>query len=117
MPPSPSSAAAAAEDKTVAIVSYLTIIGFIIAIIMHSSKKTLLGAFHLRQALGLFVTGFVGWIVLMIIPVLGWILLPFYMLAILVLVIIGLIGAINGQMKPVPVLGQQYQKWFGGAFN
>lgn len=42
-----------AEDRTVAILTYLTIIGFIIAIVIHSSKKTALGSFHLRQGLGL----------------------------------------------------------------
>ncbi len=40
------------EDKTVAIVAYLTLIGFIIAIILNGQKKTALGAFHLRQMLG-----------------------------------------------------------------
>ena len=40
------------EDKMVAIVAYLTLIGFIVAIIIHMNKKTKLGAFHLRQMLG-----------------------------------------------------------------
>ena len=59
-PESPAPAASAVpakEDTTVALLSYITIIGFIIAIVLHSSKKTALGAFHLRQVLGLFVTG------------------------------------------------------------
>src|SRR5665213_3720454 len=51
-PPPP----AIAEDKTVAIVSYMTMLGFIIAIIIHTSKKTKLGAFHLRRMLGLWLT-------------------------------------------------------------
>ena len=101
-------AAAATEDKTVAILSYITLIGFIAAIVIHSNKKTQLGAFHLRQTLGLFLTSF-----LCIIPLLGILIA----LCILVLWIIGLVAAIKGEMKPVPLVGGMYQKWFGTAFN
>ena len=105
------------EDRTVAILAYITIIGFIIAIVMHGSKKTPLGSFHLRQALGLFITAFCCWLVLLMIPVVGWILIPFVMLGILVLAIMGLIAAAGGQLKPVPLLGDKYSKWFANAFN
>ncbi len=119
--------APAGEEKTVAILSYLTLIGFIIAIIMHGSKKTQLGTFHLQQALGLIVTAIAGGIAVMIvdiilgfIPVLGWMLILVinlgFSLGLLALVIIGLIAAINGQLKPLPVVGAMYQKWFGKAF-
>ena len=50
-------AATGGEDKTVAIIAYLTLIGFIVAIIVHMNKKTKLGAFHLRQMLGFLLTG------------------------------------------------------------
>ena len=101
--------------------------GFIIAIIMHNGKKTQLGTFHLQQALGLLVTGIAGCIVVMIcsvilafIPVLGWILsmvisLGFW-IGMLALMIIGIINAVNGASKPLPVVGAMYQKWFGKAF-
>jgi uncharacterized membrane protein len=107
------------EDRTVAILSYITIIGFIIAIVMHGSKKTQLGSFHLRQALGLFVTG-VGFglcvIILAFIPIIGWLAILLGWLSLLTLLIMGLIGAASGQQKPVPVMGVYYQKWFAGAF-
>ena len=57
MSTTPETPPAVAEDRTVAILSYITIIGFIIAIVMHSSKKTAIGAYHLRQCLGLLLTG------------------------------------------------------------
>ena len=113
--PAPATPAAATEDRTVAILAYITIIGFIIAIVMHSSKKTALGAYHLRQCLGLFITWLVG-SVLMVIPVLGWIIFPLVMIGGFVLWIMGLIAAINGQQKPMPVAGEYYLKWFAGAF-
>jgi len=108
------------EDRTVAILAYITIIGFIIAIVMHGSKKTALGAYHLRQALGLFITGLAFGLcafVLVFIPILGWLAIPIGWLCLLVLVIMGLISAASGQQKPVPVLGVYYQKWFGNAFT
>jgi uncharacterized membrane protein len=104
------------EDKTVAIVSYLTLIGFIAAIIIHSNKKTKLGAFHLRQMLG-FILSWLAVFVLFVIPIIGWILIPVFYLFMFVCWIMGLIAAINGQMKPMPIVGPMYQKWFGTTFD
>jgi uncharacterized membrane protein len=111
---------AATDDKTAAIVSYLTLIGFIVAIIIHGSKKTRLGAYHLRQSLGLMLTSIAIWVVAMIcifVPFVGWLVSLAAWLSLIVLWVIGLIAAANGQMKPVPVLGEYYQKWFGAAFD
>ena len=107
---------ATGEDKTVAIVAYLTLIGFIAAIIIHSNKKTKLGAYHLRQMLGWILSMFAV-IILIIIPFLGWILIPFFYLFMLICWIMGLIAAINGEMKPMPLVGPMYQKWFGTTFD
>jgi uncharacterized membrane protein len=107
--------AATTEDRTVAILTYITIIGFIIAIVMHSSKKTALGSYHLRQGLGLFVSAVVcGFF--MIIPLLNVLLIPVFCIGFFVLWVMGLIAAVNGQQKPMPVVGEYYQKWFSGAF-
>jgi uncharacterized membrane protein len=38
-------------------------------------------------------------------------------ICLLVLWIMGLISAIKGEMKPVPLMGPLYQKWFGNAFS
>jgi len=108
------------EDKTVAIVSYLTLIGFIVAVVMHSSKKTQLGAFHLRQMLGIFLTGIavvVCEFVLIFIPILGWLRIVALWVSMFVLWLLGLLSAVKGEMKPVPVVGPMYQKWFGTTFN
>lgn len=108
------------EDKTVAILSYITLIGFIAAIVIHSNKKTRLGAFHLRQVLGFFLTGMVvgfGGVVLLLIPILGVLCVFGLWVGMFVLWILGLIAAINGQMKPMPVVGPLYQQWFGNTFN
>ena len=119
-PPAPPTALASevpvTDDKTVAILSYITSVGFIVAVVLHGNKKTPLGTFHLRQALGLWITAIACWVVLMIIPVIGWIMIPFVMLGIFVLAVIGFIGAASGKMKPIPILGDKYQQWFNNTF-
>ncbi len=104
------------EDKTVALLAYITLIGFIIAIILHGQKKTALGAFHLRQMLGIVLTGVASYI-LIFIPILGWIAFPIVGILVFIMWIMGLIAAVNGEMKPTILLGKQYQEWFKNAFN
>jgi uncharacterized membrane protein len=119
-PPAAPAASSATEDNTVALVCYLTFIGFIIAIVMHNGKKTKLGAYHLRQMLGLILTGIVCWplnMILAFIPILGWACMFAIFVCLVVLWVMGLISAVNRQMKPVPVVGPLYQKWFGTAFD
>lgn len=117
VPPGPT---ATTDDRTVAILSYITIIGFIVALIIHSSKKTALGAYHLRQTLGLMLTSiallFAG-MVLAFVPYVGPLVSMALWLGLLVLWIVGLINAAKGEMKPMPVLGEQFQSWFSGTFN
>lgn len=107
--------ASSSEDKTVAIVAYITLIGFIVALIIHSSKKTQLGSFHLRQMLGLVIANFVAGAV-MIIPVLGWIAGFALFVCNFIMWVMGLIAAANGEMKPAPILGAKFQEWFKNAF-
>ncbi|MBR9853177.1 MAG: YtxH domain-containing protein [Algicola sp.] len=92
------------SGKTVAIVAHLTLIGWIIAIIMNSSNKTELGSFYVRQTLGIFLIGFV----LGIIPIINII----GILIVFVFWIMSLIGAINGNQKPVFLVGEYFQNWF-----
>ena len=121
-PETPAPATIAKEDSTVALLAYITIIGFIIAIVMHSSKKTALGTFHLRQTLGLLISAVVVWFACMIIafiPLVNLIMVllgPAVAIALFVLWIMGLIAAVNGQQKAMPVVGERYRKWFAGAF-
>lgn len=107
---------AASEDrgKTAAIIGYITIFGWLISLLAIHEKGEELSAFHLRQYLGLFLTAIVGSIILAFIPIVGWILLPVWSLLFLIAWIIGLIGAINGEMKPVFLFGKKFQKWFSG---
>ncbi|TDN95412.1 hypothetical protein DET49_1017 [Salegentibacter sp. 24] len=55
-------------------------------------------------SLGLFIIG--------MIPILGWVLSFLGSIFLLYLWIMGLINAINQKLKPVPILGHQFEKWF-----
>lgn len=91
------------DGKNIAIIAHLTFIGWIIALIMNSNNKTDFGSFYIRQMLGLVILSFV-----VLIPFLGWIL----WIAVAVLWVMSLIGAIGGKKSLTPVLGQQFQEWF-----
>lgn len=101
------------DGKTIAIIAYLTVIGLIIAFLMNNDKKNSFASFHIRQCLGIGLTGLalgaIG-----VIPILGWLISIFGSIFLFILWIIGLIGALNGERKHVPLLGEKYQEWLKG---
>ncbi len=107
------------NGKTVAILSYITIIGWLIAYFaMHKDKKTALGSYHLRQSLLLFLCAIAWNVVTMILgsflPAIVNTILSLASLVFLVLWVIGLIAAINEQRKPIPLVGEKAQGMFPG---
>lgn len=118
VPPAPA-AESPVEDKTVAILAYVTpilcYVGIVIAIVMHNNKKTKIGAYHLRQSLGLLCLSLAN-VVFSLIPLIG-LLGMIVGLGIFVLWILGLVNAINGVQKPIPVVGEHFAKWFATTFE
>ena len=104
------------NGKTIAVLSYITLIGWIIALVMNSSNKTKLGAFHLRQMLGLMLFMVIACFIA-IIPILGWIIFLVAWIASIVFWIMGLISAAKGEQKPVPLIGAKIQSIFGNLFE
>lgn len=112
--------------KTAGIVSYFTIIGWLVAYFgMHQNNRTGIGSYQLRQTLLLYIVAFGVWIVYdFVISALLFSSLGFWWLASLlnfvlgaglfVLWLIGLIGAVNGQEKPIPIIGPMAQNMFKG---
>ena len=98
------------DGKMIAIISYITVIGTLIAFIMNQNKHNYFAAFHIRQAIGIFTVGLlVNFIsrytnIDFLDTILG--------IGVFILWIIGLIGAIKGEEKLVPLLGVQFQEWF-----
>lgn len=121
------------EGKTVAIISYLTLIGFIIALTQHNANKTKLGAYHLRHVLGFMVTGVGLAIILYILSIptffssygSGMVIYAIFIsfitfvayIGLMVCIIISLINAVNGLEKPAPLLGKTFEKAFANMFN
>ena len=94
------------SSNTIAIISHITLIGWIIALVMHQNDRTSLGVFYIRQVLGLFLLMFVS----SFIPFLNLILVP----VVLVLWLLSLIGAVQSKEQLTPVLGPMFQDWFKG---
>jgi uncharacterized membrane protein len=99
------------EAKKIAIISYITIIGMIIAFVMNNDKKLDFASYHIRQSVGLCVTGLaLG--VIGIIPVLGWLINIIGIFVLLYMWVIALLNAINEKEEAAPILGKKFEDWF-----
>jgi uncharacterized membrane protein len=98
------------KGKTAAITSYILIIGVFIAMSMNSGEeKNSFASFHIRQALGLSLTFISLGLIISnfdspMISISMWISLS-------VLWTYGIFSALNGDTKPIPLLGNYFQKW------
>lgn len=103
------------DDKTAAVVSYLTIIGWLVAYFaLYKDNRTALAGFHLRQSLLLNIIGCcfsLLWPMLAFLPM-AWLVIRVIQLVLVVCWIIGLVTAINGQQKPLPLIGEWAQSMF-----
>jgi uncharacterized membrane protein len=78
-------------------------------------KKDEFASFYIRQMLGLVIIGIgcaIAASILIFIPFLGWLLMMVIYIGFIVLWIMSLIGAVNGEKKELPILGGQFQEWF-----
>src|SRR5690554_5747210 len=92
------------DGKTIAIIAHMTIIGWIIAFVMNNNAKNAYASFYIRQSLGIML----GIIIFSFVPVIGWLVnVGFF-----ILWIISLIGSLSGELKHIPLLGNQFQEWF-----
>jgi len=99
------------DDKTKSIVAHITLIGWIIALVMNQTDKGANTSFYLRQNIGLYIIAIAGTVLGMLtISVIGTVV----SVVILVLWILSLVGALSGEQKSVPVLGDMFQQWFKG---
>lgn len=90
------------DEKIWAVLSYVWIISILVLLL----KKDVPYAFyHAKQGLALFLLETVGAFILGFIPVIGWILLPFFWIGIIILLIIGVVNALQGKKAPLPLIG------------
>lgn len=98
------------NGKTQSILSYLGIL-WLVAFFAGKDTRDHLSRFHLKQGFGLFIIGFIFNVIVMIIamvaPSIGLI-LSYFGIAFLVLMIIGIIHAVNEVKKPLPIIGNMF---------
>jgi len=87
----------------VAVISYFTLIGWVVAMIIYDKHQSQLASFHLRQSLGLIITGSL----LSFIPLIGWLLT----IGVIFAWFIAIYAAIQGKEVKVPLLGDTYQNY------
>ena len=85
------------------VISALAYIIFFLPLV--AAQDSAFGRFHANQGLLVLIVGLVGNTVLALIPVIGWLLLPFFSLAVFILAIMGFLNAINGKAKELPIIG------------
>jgi uncharacterized membrane protein len=101
------------NNKTLAIISYITIIGWLIAYFSYkdSSNKSSFTKYHLKQSLGLGIMGLAFGVIINIIALIvpSFVtILSLASLLILVLWVLGIINASNDVEKPLPVVGNMF---------
>ena len=93
----------------------MAVLAYIIFFIplLTDSKDDPFVKFHVKQGMLLVIAWVVVSVVCTIIPFLGWFILgPASTIFFLVLWIMGIINAVNKQMKPLPLIGKYAEEWF-----
>lgn len=101
------------QSRLISTVSYITIVGWVIALILRQNEnpKSELGLFHLRQSFGILILFFIASLAKIVLSAiaLGWIGNAIG-LVVLILWLIGLIGAIQGRYTKIPFIGDWLQE-------
>lgn len=98
------------DGKNIAIVTHITIIGTIIAIVLNNDKKNAFAAFHIRQTLGIFLLFFaLGYPVGLFD---SWMISSALYIFTFILWAYSFVSALQGQTNLIPFLGSFFQKAF-----
>jgi uncharacterized membrane protein len=94
------------EGKTIAIIAYVTLLGTLIAWLMNKDKNNEFAKFHIGQGLRAGLAGIVISIIgTVLIMVTGVGVFSYLSYAGWILMILGLINAVNGKMEKIPLVG------------
>lgn len=102
------------NNKTLSIVAYITLIGWLVAYVQGKDKADDLLKYHLKQSLGLAILSILLSIVLNgiahVVPGLSF--LGLLSWVIVILWIMGIINAANMAKRPVPLIGKMFEDKF-----
>ncbi|MEW5784187.1 MAG: DUF4870 domain-containing protein [Bacillota bacterium] len=96
------------ENKVMAFLAYL---GLLVLVPLLAKKDSPFAQFHAKQGIVLLLA-WVALSVIFIIPILGWIVGTIGYIVLLVFTIMGIINALSGNAKELPLIGQ-----FSSKFN
>jgi len=99
------------QAKTIAIIAYITLVGLLIAWNKNKKNKHAFASFHIRQMFGICCVGLVLFS-LGFIPNFGLYIYSIGMLFVVLLWVLGLLNAVNGEERKLLGLGSYFQKWF-----
>lgn len=101
------------DNKTLSIVSYITVFGWLISFVLGKDKPNSLLKYHLKQSLGLVIFTIILSIILNILLSVTKIgILAVFGFIPLILMIIGIINAANEVEKPLPLIGKMFEDKF-----
>lgn len=88
------------KNKVMAVLAYII---FLIPLL--AAKDSPFAKFHTNQGLVLFL-GAIASSIIAVIPIIGWIVAPILGLVVTILAIIGIINALGGKAKELPIIGK-----------
>lgn len=90
------------EGKVCAFLAYL-FVGIIWYFADEKMKKNRFAKYHVKQGIGLLVLWLIVWVISWVIPWGLWFVVTLLNIALVVLMILGIINAVNGNEKELPV--------------
>ena len=105
-PLTPQTVQSGLSDNAAGALAYVTIIPAIVFLLVEPYNKNSFVRFHAWQCIFLCVAAIAIQVVLGIIPVIGWIVLPFASLGILIVWIIAAVKAMKGERYQLPIIGK-----------
>jgi len=102
LPPSPGAAPEVEKTKAIAILAY-----FIFFLPLLVARESTFAMFHANQGLNLLIFFIIVNIVGSFVPIIGWFIIgPLGNIVGFILLILGIVNAAKGQMKPLPLVGK-----------
>ncbi len=93
------------KNKVFGVLAYF---GILFLVPLLAAKESRFAQFHANQGLVLFIGEVIlmfGWFILAFIPFIGWLLGFAAWVLLLVLAIMGIVSSAQGEMKPLPIIG------------
>ncbi|MBE7177523.1 MAG: hypothetical protein INR69_14025 [Mucilaginibacter polytrichastri] len=107
------------DPKTKGWVSYITVIGWVVAFASNQPpNRSEEASFHIRQSLGVILmgvaSGILGRLLFFVAGIPGFSISNLLYVIVFAAWVIGLIYALQGERKLLPVVGAYFQDWFKG---